>query len=64
VGLRKPKGSESWVESKEKKEKRNFDASLSILCPSLGHRSLPSFVDAGSRYIVEVAGKEVKYLGG
>jgi len=38
--------------------------SLFVSCPSSGGRSLPSFIDAGSCYIVKVARKEVEDLGG
>lgn len=43
------KRSVSWVESKEKKKNGILvPLSLSVSCPSLGDRSLPSFVDVGS----------------
>ena len=64
-GSKEAKGSASWVTLKEnKKIELLVPLSLSLSCPSLGDRSLPSFTDVGSCYIVEVAGKEVKDLRG
>ena len=60
----KPKGVRvGWSLSRRTKMKF-WCLSLSVSFPILGDRSIPSFADVGRCYIVEVARREVKDLGG